>query len=355
VKPFTLFPLPPRETALKLRTILYLSLLFSCDSTEEVQTFDKGTPQILDLAEASIYRAQAGQTLSEIALVCDIPGGAETLAAWNGLLNPDRIEAGAPLRMPPETECDVELVPALLPRFEDDWELCTAQWSELDQRGNDSIYAHLSGAELDRLDGNAFDNYYAGERWCAEPETGLKICWWPHQSPGLQIHWNDELVYQDDSPSGRGGAGGGIPTFTWLDLDADGDMEFILTQLTTWSMGISYAWTRVLVFEDTDTPPVEQNTVYYESKNWLVNPAGGCDLLHAQNMVLRDPVRGGGNYLGGLRLQWTGTALELADFDVFPAQRITRDFIGRMYRETPLDWLLDGTADAHPREHAVYR
>lgn len=132
-------------------------------------------------------------------------------------------------------------------------------------------------------------------------------------------------------------------------------MEFILTQLTTWSLGISYAWTRVLVFEDIDAPPVAQSTVYYESTNWLVNPAGGCDLLHAQNMVLRDPVRGGGNYLGGLRLQWTGAGFELADFDVFPAQRITRDFIGRMYGETPLDWLLDGTADARLREHAVYR
>ena len=340
---------------MKLHTILCLSLLLSCDSTKEVQTFDKGTPQLLDLADASIYHVQAGQTLSEIALLCGIPGGVETLTAWNGLENPDRIEAGVPLRMPPETECDVELVPALLPRFKSDFELCTAQWSKLDQRGNDSIYAHLSADELDRLEGKDFDTYYDGERWCAEPEQGLKICWWPHKSPGLQIHWNDELVYQNDSFTGNGGSGGGIPTFTWLDLDADGDMEFILTQLTGWSMGISYAWTRVLVFEDIDTPPVAQSTVYYQSTNWLVNPAGGCDLLHAQNMVLGDPVRGHGNYLGGLRLQWTGTAFELADFDVFPAQRITRDFIGRMYRETPLDWLLDGTADAHLREHAVYR
>ena len=66
-------------------------------------------------------------------------------------------------------------------------------------------------------------------------------------------------------------------------------------------------------------------------------------------------MRGEANYLGGLRLQWTGAAFELADFDVFPAQRSTRDFIGRMYGETPLDWILDGTADAHLREHAVYR
>ena len=85
--------------------------------------------------------------IDAVALRCGIPGGAETLAAWNGLLNPDRVEAGAPLRMPPETQCDVELVPALLPRFEDDWELCSVQWSKLDQGGNDSIYAHLSSDE----------------------------------------------------------------------------------------------------------------------------------------------------------------------------------------------------------------
>jgi ATP-dependent DNA helicase DinG len=81
----------------------------------------------------------------------------------------------------------------------------------------------------------------------------------------------------------------------------------------------------------------------------LVLPSFDVAILDAQTMELRDPVRGGGNYLGGLRLQWTGTELELAQFDLFPAQRITRDFIGRMYEETPLDWLLDGTADARPR------
>jgi hypothetical protein len=340
---------------LNLRHILCLSLLLSCETNQDAPLHDTGDPQLLDLSKAWIYRIRPGQTLSEIAVLCDIPGGVETLAAWNGLWNPDLIHHEEPLRMPAGTECDVPLVPALLPRFEADWETCEADWVPLGKDRNDSIYADLDIDILDALDEDAYDAYLEGERWCGEPQEGMEICWKPYGSPGLQIHWQDELSFEDPDITGHGGAGGSRPEFAWVDLDGDGDRELLLTQLIAWSNGISMPGFRILVFEDASSIPIEESTWFYEPEHWLLDGQGGCDLLDTGPMRMDDPIRGVGNYYGGLRLHWNEHGFEYTAADTFPAQRMTDSFF-RAHRGEPfLTWLLDGSAEARPMADARKR
>jgi hypothetical protein len=347
--PLLLFPETP---AVRKSLVFLLPALLSCDPDQpESFTPGDGPNRALARSEASVYWIQPGETLTDIARQCGIWGGYSILATWNRIEDPDSIRAFDPLLVPRGTDCGIDLQDAEWPRFDPHWRSCEIDWQELDQRSNESVYAGLDVDQLDALSEDAYDTYRDGQIDCAEPMEGLEICERPHVRPGLQLFWQGRVVYEETRPRSRSASGAADPAWALHDLDGDGDDELIYTQLIAWSMGISLPSTRLLIFEDPMTPPVEAETLFYESEHWLEN-GDSCDLLDVRFERLSDPYLSDGNYFSGMRRIWVDGVLAYANDSEFPAQRLTDSFFESTRGRSVLDWFIDGDADAVPMEYS---
>ncbi len=312
----------------------------------------------LDLEQALVFIVQPGDTLSEIAQQCAIPGGAASLALWNGLDHVDRLGAGTMLLVPDDTVCARPLHPARLPRFDQKWTKCSIDWSPLEYDPYDG-YGDLTPAEVDALEGSPeggarLDEMRRKHRRCDDAGRGMTVCWKPWSAPGLEVRQGETVLFSDPDVSGHGGSGGDVPQLAWHDLDADGDLEFIVTQLIGWSNGISMPGSRILVFEDEHAAPHRDGGIFNHRDHWLENPQGGCDYLEIRFIRLWGPILGAGNYFAGIRHRWTGQDLATVEAS-FPAKRLLDRFFGEEGTalwdgESAFVWLLDGRAEARPIE-----
>ena len=312
----------------------------------------------LALEQALLFPVQPGDTLSEIAHQCAIPGGAATLAVWNGIDHIDRLAADTPLLVPQDTLCTRPLQPARLPRFQQAWTACSLDWQPL-KYDPSAAYGGLSRAEVDALEatpegGAKLDEMLWNHSRCGDAGRGLTVCWKPWAAPGLEIRQGDEVLYSDPHFTGHGGSGGDVPQLAWKDLDGDGDDEFILTQLSGWSNGISIAGSDIVVFEDEHSAPKRYGAIFNHADHWLENDQNGCDFLQIRRTRLRGPILGTGNYFIGVRQRWTGEALTPIG-PTFPAKRLLDRFFDNEGKAlwkggSAFVWLLDGTAEARPIE-----
>ena len=310
----------------------------------------------LDLAEALVLIVQPGDTLSELAQLCAIKGGAATLASWNSIDNLDRIDAHTPLLLPEGTRCDRPLTPARLPRFDETWSTCKLDWQALQYDPLDA-YGGLTQAEVDAMEGTReggrkLDQMERQHSRCADVGKGVTVCWRPRSAPGLEVRQGDTVLYTNPRHHGYGGSAGGLPQLAWHDLDGDGDEELVLTKLIGWSNGISIPSSTILVFEDEHSEPYRQGSIFDHPDHWIVNDQGGCDFLWVDITRLSGPVLGAGNYYIGVRHRWTGEALAPVG-DTFAAQRLLERFFARAKQEqwgdkSALVWLLNDEAEARP-------
>lgn len=278
----------------------------------------------LQAAESVVYRVDDGETLSGIALACNIEGGAAKLASWNGLSDPDLVHAGARLRMPVGTSCPKPVVPAVRPRFQDTAPTCEMRWQRL-------------------REGPAGD---ALERRCSSPISGMTVCWQLHASPGIEIKTSAGQVWVDEELRARSSEE--APVYAVHDLDANGDPEVILTHRVADSLGLAISWFRILVFDSLDKPPVELPWTMYAPEAWVVSPTGGCDVYVVDTTRIEDdPADEPGNYFVGHKYRWTNGAFALTPEPTYPAQRMT-DALFQRYNvaEFSMAMLLDGTAEA---------
>ncbi len=300
-----------------------------------------------------VYRVRAGQTLSEIAAECRVPGGAITLAAWNSLPDPDLVLADTALLLPAGSPCTTPTVPATLPRYTAPWSGCTLQWRDL-VPANDAPFAGVTIEDVSLVD---IDALMLARRACTKPIDGLEVCWRPDKSPGLEARSHGVVLWSDPTHYGDSASGGAPPVYAEHDLDGDGDDEIIVEQRLGCSNGISMTAHRVLVFEDATTAPVIAETLFYDETGWRRAAHGGCELLEVDKLILDDPMRGTGNYFVGVPLRWTGAAFTPAPDPTFPAQRLLDSFFAETFSSyrPAHDWLFDGSAEARPMSEVRQR
>ena len=308
----------------------------------------------LDLDQAVIYPVKYGDTLSEIAEECSVPGGAETLAVWNEIEDVDVVGVETPLLLPHGTECERPLEPARLPRFREEWSTCSVDWEALEYDAS-KAFEGRSQEEIDALESSEagqgeYDRMMAGLTHCVAAGHGLTVCWKPYASPGLEVVGADRVLFRSRYYTGYQGSGGDEPQMAWMDLDGDGDEEFILTQMQGWSNGLSMPGSSILIFEDEHTEPKRYGAVFNRPDHWLVNEQGGCDFLQVTTDRLVGPVLHEGNYFVAVRQAWTGEELKPVG-PTFAAKRMLNRFFAE-HRESlsgqvsAFTWLVDGQAEA---------
>jgi hypothetical protein len=305
---------------------------------------------MLEPADADALRVPAGAHLTSIAAGCGIEGGPDVLAAWNGLADPNHVEAGQALLVPKGTACALPTLPATVPRYTAPWTACSMPWQAF-QPCNDPPWPPMTRAEAgEELEIDAFEAFLKAERRCATPVAGMQIRWRPEKAPGLEVVREGRSTYVETEYYGVGGSSGDAPQFAVVDLDADGDAEIVVTQLLGWSNGISLPSYRVRVFEEPTSAPVNVETLMLHPGGWAKAPTGACDLLAVAMVRLDDPVRGEGNYFVGPKLRWDGTGFSFAPEPVVPARRLDDAFFDEVHvdADPPASWLMDGTAEARP-------
>ena len=310
----------------------------------------------LELDQAVIYRMGYGDTLSGVAEECAVPGGVATLAAWNEIEDVDVVGVETPLLLPRGTECERPLEPARLPRFSEEWSTCSLDWEAVEYDAS-KAFGGRSQEEIDALESSEagqgqYDRMMAGLTHCVAAGHGLTVCWKPYASPGMEVVGAGRVLFSSRYYTGYLGSGGDVPQMTWMDLDGDGDEEFILTQMRGWSNGLAMPGSSILIFEDEHTEPKQYGAVFNRPDHWLVNERGGCDFLQVTTDRLVGPVLREGNYFVAVRQGWTGEELKPVG-PTFAAKRMLNRFFAE-HRESlsgrvsAFTWLVDGQAEARP-------
>jgi hypothetical protein len=132
-----------------------------------------------------------------------------------------------------------------------------------------------------------------------------------------------------------------------MDLDGDGDDEWVIVQLRGWSNGISLSSWDITVLEEAGARPAQVRASHFQPGHFLHGEAGGCDLLQTHRLRLDDPYWGEGNYFSGRRLAWSGEDFAVVGED-FAARRLTERFLRSRDMADVLGWFASDDAKARP-------